>query len=333
MPPERVAFCVQGPAQVLGIFRPRLRQEARAAPSRPPARPKRLLKRLFRCLPWEIRLAILAPIYLGIPALIGIACAFVYYTATIPNPKTLRQKDRPPVVRILDRDGAAADRARRRRGLRADRYVAAASPGRGGRHRGSPLLRALGRGPGRAGAGLIGQPEGRPVRPGRVDIDPAARQEPVPDAGAHARPQAGRAGPRPVAGGAPEQARHPRDLSQPRVSRQRRLRRRDGVAALLRQAGQPADAAGIRHARRPAEGAIEVLAGSQSGRGTRACARRAGQDGRSGHAHGRGGGAGRQRSDRASPTRCTSARIRVSSMRSMPCSSACRGWLAPRLAS
>ena len=106
MPTERVAFCVQGPAQVLGIFRPRLRQEARAAPSRPPARPKRFLKRLFRFLPWEIRLAILAPIYLGIPALVGIACAFVYYTATIPNPKTLRQKDRPPVVRILDRDGA-----------------------------------------------------------------------------------------------------------------------------------------------------------------------------------------------------------------------------------
>ena len=91
---------------MLGTFRPRSRQEARAAPSRPPARPKRVLKRLFRFLPWEIRLAILAPIYLGIPALIGIACAFVYYTATIPNPKTLRQKDRPPVVRILDRDGA-----------------------------------------------------------------------------------------------------------------------------------------------------------------------------------------------------------------------------------
>jgi penicillin-binding protein 1A len=91
---------------VLGIFRPRLRQEARAAPSRPPARRERVLKRLYRFLPWEIRLAILAPIYLGIPALIGIACAFVYYTATIPNPKTLRQKDRPPVVRILDRDGA-----------------------------------------------------------------------------------------------------------------------------------------------------------------------------------------------------------------------------------
>ena len=72
---------------------------------------------------------------------------------------------------------------------------------------------------------------------------------------------------------------------------------------------------------------------SNPDRCARACAGRAGQDGRSRHAHGRGGGAGRQRSDRLCRHACTSARIRVSSMPSTPCSSACRGWLAPRLAS
>ncbi len=57
-------------------------------------------------LPWEIRLLILAPIYLGLPALAVIACAFVYYTAVIPNPMELRQRERTPVVRILARDGS-----------------------------------------------------------------------------------------------------------------------------------------------------------------------------------------------------------------------------------
>src|SRR5262245_58629023 len=94
-----------GAGASMGLVRPRSRQGARAAPSPAPARRQGIGRRLFRYLPWEIRLTVLAPIYLGIPALIGITCAFVYYTATIPNPKALRQKDRPPIVRVLDRDG------------------------------------------------------------------------------------------------------------------------------------------------------------------------------------------------------------------------------------
>ena len=90
----------------MGFFRPPPRLDAGAAPADVAVRPHGLLRRLFRRLPWEIRLAVLAPIYLGIPAFIGIACAFVYYTTAIPNPKTLRQKERPPIVRILARDGA-----------------------------------------------------------------------------------------------------------------------------------------------------------------------------------------------------------------------------------
>ncbi len=90
----------------MGLFRPRSRQEAHAAPAGPPARRHGILQRLFRRLPWEIRLALLAPIRLALPACIGIACALVYYTVIIPDPRTLRQKERPPAVRILDRDGA-----------------------------------------------------------------------------------------------------------------------------------------------------------------------------------------------------------------------------------
>ena len=60
---------------------------------------------LLRRLPWEFRLLIRAAIYLGLPAAIALAGAFVYYTATIPNPMVLRQKERAPIVRILARDG------------------------------------------------------------------------------------------------------------------------------------------------------------------------------------------------------------------------------------
>ena len=55
---------------------------------------------------WEFRLFILGPIYLTVIASVLLAGAFVYYTATIPNPMALRQRQNAPVVRILDRDGA-----------------------------------------------------------------------------------------------------------------------------------------------------------------------------------------------------------------------------------
>ncbi len=54
----------------------------------------------------EFRLLILGPIYLA--AIVGAVLAgfFVYYTATIPNPMALRQKENAPIVRILARDGS-----------------------------------------------------------------------------------------------------------------------------------------------------------------------------------------------------------------------------------
>ena len=61
---------------------------------------------LLARLPWELRLLVRAPLYLGLPAAIAMAGAFVYYTAVIPNPMVLRHKERTPVVRVLARDGS-----------------------------------------------------------------------------------------------------------------------------------------------------------------------------------------------------------------------------------
>src|SRR2546423_805099 len=69
------------------------------------ALPQRGVGRLLRRLPWEFRLLARAALYLGLPVAIALAGAFVYYTATIPNPMVLRQKERAPMVRILARDG------------------------------------------------------------------------------------------------------------------------------------------------------------------------------------------------------------------------------------
>ena len=60
----------------------------------------------LRRLPWELRLLVLSPLYLGIPFALLLAGAFTYYTAQIPNPMIMRHKERAPAVRILARDGS-----------------------------------------------------------------------------------------------------------------------------------------------------------------------------------------------------------------------------------
>src|SRR5581483_865369 len=57
-------------------------------------------------LPWEVRLTILAAIYLGPPLTLILATALVYYTVRIPDPMALRIKEQAPVVRLLARDGS-----------------------------------------------------------------------------------------------------------------------------------------------------------------------------------------------------------------------------------
>ena len=167
----------------MGFFRPPPRQDTGAAPADAPARRHGLLRRLFRRLPWEIRLALLAPIYLGIPAFIGIACAFVYYTTAIPNPKTLRQKERPPIVRILARDGAVLSRARQRRSLCADRPIPRHLIDAWLRPRGPAFLQEHGGSiPGAGRAAFANLAGGGSLRAARTL--PSSSQEPVPELGA-----------------------------------------------------------------------------------------------------------------------------------------------------
>jgi penicillin-binding protein 1A len=90
----------------MGLFDPPQRDDGpREMPVKPAGKPQEAWRRLFRLLPLEIRLAVLVPLYLAIPVFIVLASSFIYYTTAVPNPKTLRQKERPPVVRILARDG------------------------------------------------------------------------------------------------------------------------------------------------------------------------------------------------------------------------------------
>jgi len=56
--------------------------------------------------PWEIRLVVLATIYLGPPLALVVVAAMAYYTVRIPDPMALRHKERAPVVRLLARDGS-----------------------------------------------------------------------------------------------------------------------------------------------------------------------------------------------------------------------------------
>jgi penicillin-binding protein 1A len=61
---------------------------------------------LIRLLPWEIRLVVLATIYLGPLLFVVVAATLAYYTVRIPDPMALRLKEHAPVVRVLARDGS-----------------------------------------------------------------------------------------------------------------------------------------------------------------------------------------------------------------------------------
>jgi penicillin-binding protein 1A len=63
-------------------------------------------RKLLQGWPWEIRLAVLATIYLGLPLVLALVAAMAYYTLTIPDPMAMRAKERAPVVRVLARDGS-----------------------------------------------------------------------------------------------------------------------------------------------------------------------------------------------------------------------------------
>src|SRR5262245_14679113 len=83
------------------------RSRTREAPRPTPKRARSVAKRtLFQRLPWEMRLLILAAIYLGLPLTLLLAGVFAFFNATIPDPIQLRHKESAPLVRILARDGS-----------------------------------------------------------------------------------------------------------------------------------------------------------------------------------------------------------------------------------
>ena len=85
-------------ASAMGLFHPtRTSREAEQPPPR-----RSLLKRL----PWELRLLVLAAVYLGLPAIAALVAAVAYYTVVLPDPLAMRHRERTPIARILARDGA-----------------------------------------------------------------------------------------------------------------------------------------------------------------------------------------------------------------------------------
>ena len=126
---------------------------------------------------------------------------------------------------------------------------------------------------------------GRDQRPasrrlaGRLDADPAARQEPVPDPGAHLHAQIAGSRTGAVAGAQAFQIRDSRTLSQPGLFRLRRLWRRGRGAALFRQAGQERHDRRGRDAGGPGQIAVAAGAEPQSGRRREARPDRADRDG------------------------------------------------------
>ena len=165
--------------------------------------------------------------------------------------KVQRQVRRPDRTR----DRPARHPAQRRGTARRD-----SRPPRQGdaRHRGPALLRALRRRRARHGASARHEPECGRDGAGRLDADPAARQEPVPVVGTLADAQAEGAVPLVLARGTLHQAADPQALFRPRLHGRRRVRRRGRRAVLLRQVGAGRHALRGGDDGRPLQGADEV---------------------------------------------------------------------------
>ena len=169
----------------MGLLR-RSRSGTAAKSARAPARSAAARKKtLFKRLPWELRILIVAAIYLGLPIGFLISCAFAFFSAAIPDPIQLRRKESAPVVRVLARDGSLLG------GRGGDGSyvpidflpphlidaVVATEDRRFFEHWGVDLAGADAR--------PFNQPARWPLGAGRLDDFPTARQEPLPRPRAH----------------------------------------------------------------------------------------------------------------------------------------------------
>ena len=173
--------------------------------------------------------------------------------------------------RLGRRQAARQPRHDRRRGGRAARDVAL-HPAGGDGDRGPPLLFAFRYRPDRSGARDGDQCDAWRLHAGRFDADAAVGQEPVPEAGPDAGAQGAGSAAGALAGAEAQQGPDPRNVSQPGLFRLGRLWRRGSVAALFRKIRARRLALGGGAARRPAQGAVQALAGArpEGRRGTRA---------------------------------------------------------------
>ena len=136
------------------------------------------------------------------------------------------------------------------------------------------------------------------VGAGRLHHHPAGRQEPVPDQCAHVPPQGAGTAADAVAGAHVQQARDPRDLAEPRLSRLRRLGRGRRGADVFRRLGATRDPVAGGDAGRAAARAVAVQSAHRSRRRRRPRPRGAGGDGRDRRDHRRAGAAPRRHRSR-----------------------------------
>ena len=248
------------------------RSKASAKPSRPRKRggggrgggggakrslPRRLLYWCFVLCLWGV---------LAVGGLVAMAAA------DLPPIQSLEIPKRPPSIEIVGtrrQDAGDPRRDARRGGPLKD--LPPYLPKRLHRDRGSPLLQPLRHRPDRAGARADRQRAAPRRLAGRLDAHPAARQESVPDPGAHDLAQAAGSGAGGLARTQVQQGRDPRALSQPRLFRLRRVWRRCRGAALFRQVRAPGEARRSRDAGGSRAIAVAARAQPQSGRRRAAC--------------------------------------------------------------
>ena len=184
----------------------------------------------------------------------GIACVGViaWTGAHLPPIQSLEIPKRPPSIQIVDMQGRALARRGDLAGAPLPLQGNAALRAEGiHRHRGPALLSTLRRRSVRHRARLGRQRAASRRRAGRLDHHAAARQESVPDAGAHAHAQAAGGDACALARAQVLQDADSRAVSQPRLFRLGRLWHRTASQRYFGKSAQQHHAGGSGDARRP----------------------------------------------------------------------------------
>ena len=197
-----------------------------------------------------------------VAVLLGWVLLFYVFAPKLPDPRELRAQSEQPTITVLAADGSVLAR----RGTEGARFIELGEI--------SPwLVKAV--------VATEDAPLLPPFRPRPAWASPApswstsrpatSSRAAAPSPSSWSRTSTSRASRRPrrklqemvcahLARDPAQQGRDPHPLPQPRLLRRRRLRRRGGRPALLRQAGQGPDARRGRHGGRPAQGTLPLRA-------------------------------------------------------------------------